>query len=94
MPTVPAVPAAPAPVSPRDPAAKEMYVIIAQLDALGVPAPECERVRMVLALMAQSIESGTVEWDSLRATLTAALEFPALAHRVMAVLRPFFEAAA
>lgn len=68
--------------------------IASEVARLGVPDGHRARTRATLINLAQMIEDGTMDWESLRNALAFAMEFPPIGRRLVPLLVPFLDRAA
>ena len=102
--TSPVLSARPAPRSPAarvqeepvfvEPDAIAIASILDDLPTLGIPESRHPETRARLLDLAQRLEAGDLEWHILRAAVWFAMEYPALACRVVPVLLPRMDRAA
>ncbi|MBI5710470.1 MAG: hypothetical protein HZC42_09235 [Candidatus Eisenbacteria bacterium] len=76
------------------PAAAEFHKLAAELEALGLPAPQREPARRLFHELAGRCDGGGPSWELVQEALRVASASPALARRALPLLLPFIEAAA
>ena len=86
----------PEPVAPVYTAATAIAVGMAASDIqnLGVPKAQQDRVRSALLDLAGLLDAGELSWDALRGAVDFAMEHPAVARRVLPLLIPYLDRAA
>lgn len=77
-----------------DPDAIALGSIAQDLERIGIPAGRQPEIRARLMDLARRLESGEPEWGVLRKAAWFAMEYPALAQRVMPLLLPWIDRAA
>ena len=77
-----------------EPDAIAIASILDDLPTLGIPESRHPETRARLLDLAQRLENGDLEWHILRAAVWFAMEYPALACRVVPVLLPRMDRAA
>jgi hypothetical protein len=77
-----------------DPDAIALGSMALDLERMGVPLERQPEVRARLMDLARRIEAGEFEWGALRKAVWFAMEYPALARRVMPLLLPWIDRAA
>jgi hypothetical protein len=77
-----------------DPDAIALASMAEDLERMGVPAERQPEIRARLMDLARRLEAGEFEWGSLRKAVWFAMEYPALARRVMPLLLPWIDRAA
>jgi hypothetical protein len=77
-----------------DPDAIALGSMAQDLERLGIPAGRQPEVRARLMDLARRLEGGELEWGMLRKAVWFAMEYPALAQRVMPLLLPWIDRAA
>lgn len=85
------------PAGPRSitgPTAMAIAAVAAEVARLGVPDRRRADVRGTLIALAETLEDGSLDWNTLRATIQFSMEFPAVARRVIPLLIPFLDEAA
>jgi hypothetical protein len=100
--TSPVLKASARPVKKRDsnvpatpsPAAASLVALASEVAHLGVPEGQRAGMRATLLELARRVDERSVDWDSLRDSFQAVLDFPALARRVIPLLIPYLDAAA
>jgi len=83
-----AVPATPSP------AAASLVALASEVAHLGVPEGQRAGMRATLLELARRVDERSVDWDSLRDSFHAVLDFPPLARRVIPLLIPYLDVAA
>jgi hypothetical protein len=61
------------------------------LERMGIPAERHAEIRARLLDLARRVEGGELEWGSLRKAVWSAMEYPALARRLMPLLLPWID---
>jgi hypothetical protein len=100
--TSPVLKASARPVKKRDsnvpatpsPAAASLVALASEVAHLGVPEGQRAGMRATLIELARRVDERSVDWDSLRDSFHAVLDFPPLARRVIPLLIPYLDAAA
>jgi hypothetical protein len=102
MRTSPVLKASARPVKKRDsnvpatpsPAAASLVALASEVAHLGVPEGQRAGMRATLLELARRVDERSIDWDSLRDSFHAVLDFPPLARRVIPLLIPYLDAAA
>ena len=75
-------------------AARELLALAGQVEELGVPSRERGIVRAALIDLGRQMESPPINWEALRETVAFAMDYPALARRVLPLVLPYLDHAA
>ena len=65
-----------------------------EIETLGVPESDRSRVREALLELARTLDTGQLSWQRLHATVSVAMEYPAVGRRVLPLIVPFVDRAA
>ncbi|MGH7742149.1 MAG: hypothetical protein ACRENS_09010 [Candidatus Eiseniibacteriota bacterium] len=76
------------------PTAIAMAAIATEVEALGVPGPNCGRTRAALFQLADHFERRDLTWDVVRDAVRLLVEYPVVARRVLPLLLPHLDEAA
>jgi hypothetical protein len=76
------------------PAAASLVALASEVARLGVPEGQRAGMRATLIELARRVDDRTLDWDSLRESFHAVLDYPPLARRVIPLLIPYLDAAA
>ena len=77
-----------------EPDAAGVASLAREIGRLSVPEPQRASLRAHLMDLARQLESGEIEWEALRESVTIAMDHPELARRLMPILLPWFDRAA
>lgn len=77
-----------------DPDAVAVATLATEVGRLAVPESQRASLRAHLLDLARQLESGAIEWEALRESVTTAMEHPEVARRLMPVLLPWLDRAA
>lgn len=77
-----------------EPDAAGVASLAREIGRLSVPEPQRASLRAHLMDLARKLESGEIEWESLRDSVTIAMDHPELARRLMPILLPWLDRAA
>jgi hypothetical protein len=79
---------------PQSEAAREIFLIAADVEEYGVPEGHRARARAALVDLARELDDREATWETLREAVFFVMEFPPLARRVLPLLLPYIEDAA
>jgi hypothetical protein len=82
------VPATPSPL------AASLFALASEVAQLGVPEGQRAEMRATLIELARRLDERSLDWDMLRDSFHAVLDFPPLARRVIPLLIPYLDLAA
>lgn len=80
--------------APRSPAATSLVALASEVAQLGVPEGQRAGMRATLIELARRVDERSLDWDTLRESFDAVLDFPPLARRVIPLLIPYLDVAA
>jgi hypothetical protein len=75
-------------------AAASLVALASEVAQLGVPEGQRAGMRATLIELARRVDDRTLDWDALRESFQAVLDFPPLARRVIPLLIPYLDVAA
>lgn len=78
----------------RSAAAVSLVALASEVAQLGVPDGQRAGMRATLIELANRVDERSLDWDTLRESFQAVLDYPALARRVIPLLIPYLDAAA
>jgi len=76
------------------PATLALMSMAVEIETLGVPESDRSRVREALLELARTLDTGQLSWQRLHATVSVAMEYPAVGRRVLPLVVPFVDRAA
>ena len=76
------------------PATLALMSMAVEIETLGVPESDRSRVREALLELARTLDTGQLSWQRLHATVSVAMEYPAVGRRVLPLIVPFVDRAA
>jgi hypothetical protein len=79
---------------PQSEAAREIFLVAADVEEYGVPEGHRARARAALVDLARELDDREATWETLREAVFFVMEFPPLARRVLPLLLPYIEDAA
>ena len=71
-----------------------MAAIATEVEAMGVPGPDCSRARAALLELADHFERRDLTWDTVRDAVRLLVAYPVVARRVLPLLVPHLDEAA
>ncbi len=80
--------------STPSPAAASLFALASEVAQLGVPDGQRAGMRATLIELARRLDERSLDWDTLRDSFHAVLDFPPLARRVIPMLIPYLDVAA
>jgi hypothetical protein len=78
----------------QTPAAATLTALASEVAHLSVPEGQRAAARAQLLELARSFDEQTLTWEALRSAITFAMDYPALARRVIPMLIPYLDLAA
>jgi hypothetical protein len=82
------------PHAPQSPAAVTLVALANEVAHFGVPESQRAAARAQLLDLARRFDEQTLTWEALRGAITFAMDYPALARRVIPMLIPYLDLAA